>query len=210
MTFTLVSRPSVAFMIAANPQRRYRRVLIVHGFGASIDDHWFPWLAGATPGAERITLPEATAPVAETWISTVADAIGRLDPETAVVAHSLGCVTVAQAVRRVADSHDCLGLFVAVAPFVRALPTIGDPDLDAFIAGGLDTFIDINLASIRDLIERVEVVRSDNDPIVPTAASDQFAHALGADVHVVPGAGHFLAREGIDRLDIARDLLTRP
>ncbi|MFC6715354.1 RBBP9/YdeN family alpha/beta hydrolase [Branchiibius cervicis] len=197
-------------MIATNPQRRYRRVLIVHGFGASIDDHWFPWLADATPGAERIALPEATTPVAQTWISTVADAIGRLGPETAVIAHSLGCVTVAQAVRRVADSHDRLGLFVAVAPFAQALPTIGDPDLDAFIADGLDAFIDLDLASIQDLIERVEVVRSDNDPIVPPIASDQFAHAVGANVHVVPGAGHFLAREGIDQLDIAQDLLARP
>lgn len=197
-------------MIATNPQRRYRRVVIVHGFGASIDDHWFPWLAHATPGAERIALPVATTPAAETWISTVADAIGRLDPETAVVAHSLGCVTVAQAVRRVADSADRLGLFIAVAPFAQALPTIGDPDLDAFIADGLDAFIDMDLVSIQDLIERVEVVRSDNDPIVPPIASDQFAHALGADVHVVPGAGHFLAREGIEQLDIAQDLLARP
>lgn len=186
----------------------YSRILIVHGFGASIDDHWFPWLADAV-GAERVVLPHSDAPRAEEWVPLVADAIGVLSPDTAVVAHSLGCVTTAQAVRRVAGSGGQLGLFVAVAPFAVPLAPIGDPDLDAFIADGLADFVDLDLPALRPSLPRVEVLRSDNDPIVPAPSSDAFAADLGASVHVLPGAGHFLAREGVDRLEIVVDLLNR-
>lgn len=190
-------------MTVASP---YSRVLVVHGFGASIDDHWFPWLADAV-GAERLALPHSVAPRFDEWVPLVVDAIGALSPDTAVVAHSLGCVTTAQAVRRLAGSDAPLGLFVAVAPFAAPLAPIGDPDLDAFIADGLDEFVDIDLAAVRPSVGRTEVIRSDNDPIVPAAASDAFAAALDAPVHVLPGAGHFLAREGVDRLQLVADLL---
>lgn len=186
----------------------YRRILIVHGFGATPEDHWFPWLAD-TMGADRIALPHAQAPRAADWIPLVANAIGSLTPDTAVVAHSLGCISTVQAVRRLASAGGQLGCLVAVAPFAETLPAIGDPDLDSFIADGLDDFIDIDIElDASPSLRRVEVIRSDNDAIVPIAISERFAHALGAAVHVLPGAGHFLAGEGVATLESVRDLLT--
>ncbi|WOC12124.1 RBBP9/YdeN family alpha/beta hydrolase [Gordonia sp. MP11Mi] len=175
------------------------RTLIVHGFGAGIDDHWFRWLANETHG-DRLALPDARRPDADTWTSLVADALANSDEGTAVVAHSLGCVTVARALQQVSDVR--LGAFVAVAPFRRPLSgPFGDTELDCFIADGLDAFLaGTEVAAVRRRITRATVFASDDDPIVPSEASDEFAADLDVAVRVVPGAGHFLADDGVSTL----------
>lgn len=189
------------------PDNSWDRVIILHGFGAGIDDHWFGWLAGAVRGAERVVLPASDAPRFADWLPVVAAAIGTPTRRTAVVAHSLGCLTAVRALQRLAPGSGP-GAFVAVAPFAEPLLPIGDPGLDAFLVDGLPAFLDgLDLAAARAAIGRTVVLRSDADPIVPAAASDAFAAGLGAPVRVVPGAGHFLADEGIDRLPAALDAL---
>lgn len=63
-------------MNARAPLESFRRVLIIHGFGASCADHWFPWLAARLPQAECIALPDASAPRAAKWIAAVAESLG--------------------------------------------------------------------------------------------------------------------------------------
>ena len=183
------------------------RVIIVHGFGAGVDDHWFPWLADAV-GAERIALPESQNPREDQWTSALVSAFGTVDETTVIVAHSLGCVASVRALRAMLSPSDRLGGFVAVAPFARMLEPVGEPDLDAFIESGLPAFLSgIDVASVgRQIIGR-HVLRSDNDPVVDAAASDEFADLLGTTSLVVPGAGHFLADDGVTRLDAVARLV---
>ncbi|WP_169331482.1 RBBP9/YdeN family alpha/beta hydrolase [Gordonia soli] len=194
-----------------DPDRlQIERTVIVHGFGAGIDDHWFPWLADRLDRVDRVELPASSRPDAATWIPLVARAIGDLDERTAVVAHSLGCVTAAQAILRLARSVPAarLGVFVAVAPFADPLAESGLPDLDAFTADGLDAFLtDVDLRTVAAATVHTHVMRSDDDPIVSTAQSEEFAEALGAPVCVVPGAGHFLGSNGVTRLQPVLDIL---
>lgn len=195
---TTHDRPSVPF----------DRVVLVHGFGADIDAHWFGWLADEVPQTERVVLPDSGRPTANAWVPVVRDAIGTLEPTTAVVAHSLGCLTVVRAVQQLAGGEGDLGVFIAVAPFAEGLPPTGDPGLDAFAAGGLPHFLEgTRVELVRPRLGRVSVIRSDDDPLVPAAASDRFAELFGADRVVVPGAGHFLEVEGVTSLDPVVDLL---
>ncbi|GEE00509.1 hypothetical protein nbrc107696_09550 [Gordonia spumicola] len=183
------------------------RVIIVHGFGAGVDDHWFPWLAD-TVGAERIALPESKNPREERWTSTLVDAFGDVDEKTTIVAHSLGCIASIRALGATLSPDDRLGGFVAVAPFARMLRPVGEPDLDAFIESGLPDFVSgIDVAAVgRQIIDR-HVLRSTDDPVVDAAASDEFADLLGTSTLVVPDAGHFLADDGVTRLDEVRRLI---
>jgi len=108
-----------------------------------------------------------------------------------VVAHSLGCVTVLRHLAALPGAWR-LGTLVLVAGFIDPVP--GFPGLDAFVDGGID------LAPVRRYADRLVVLRSDDDPIVPTGHTDRLAGELGIAARVVPGAGHFLAEEGVRRL----------
>lgn len=198
-------------MTNESPAVPFDRVVLVHGFGADVDAHWFPWLADEVPQTERVVLPVPERPTPDAWIPLVRDAIGVLHARTAVVTHSLGGITALRAVQELAASDGVLGALVAVAPFAERLAPPGDPDLDRFVAEDLPGFLrGVDLAAVRDHLGRAQVIRSDNDPAVPAAASDRFAAELGASVTVVPGAGHFLDREGVTRLDPVISALREP
>lgn len=200
------------------------RLLIVHGFGASPQDHWFPWLAALRPGAERLALPEPLSPRAEAWVPLVVTALDRLGDGTAVVAHSLGNAAALQALRALADAGRPVRLraFVGVAPFISPVPATGDPQLDAFLGEGASGaeeqeewnapgaasrqapqhafYEGLDLQVLRPLLGSVHVLRSDDDPIVPPRLSDEVAAGLGVRAQVVTGAGHFLAEDGVREL----------
>lgn len=184
----------------------FDRVIVVHGFRASPQKHWFPWLAQTLPAAEVVALPDSASPSEPAWVGTVIEAIGTLDHRTAVVAHSLGCVTAVRAVARLAAEHapgsDArLGAFVAVSPFADPLTVTGDDGLDAFSAHGLAPFLDgVDLPATRPHLGRVTVIRSDDDPLVVPQLSDAFARGLDAPVQVVPGAKHFIEAHGVTQV----------
>ena len=204
----------------------FERVVVVHGFRASPQHHWFPWIADAAPGAEVVALPDSASPDAEAWVGSVARAIGSPGPGVAVVAHSLGCVTAVRAVQRLALEHTdasgitgaddrghgipALGAFVAVSPFSEPLTRTGDQGLDDFASTGLAPFLDgVDLDRVRPLLGEVTVIRSDDDPLVAPHLSDAFARGLGARTRVVAGARHFLAAHGVTEVPEVIEALTR-
>jgi len=192
--------------------RTPHRIVLVHGYGATPQDHWFPWLSRLGIPVDAPALPDPTAPRAEEWISRAAAAIGRTDARTVVVTHSLGGITALQALarlRRAGRAEEPLAGLVAVAPFARPLPPVGDPQLDAFLDRALPAFLEgFDPEPIRAVLGPVSVMRSDDDAIVPAAHSDDVAAALDGRTVVVPGAGHFLAEDGMRELPALAALLS--
>lgn len=196
---------------ATSAELPFDRIVVVPGFGAGPGDHWFPWLTRTLSGVDVLELPDPLSPDARAWIPLVAEAIGRPDARTAVVTHSLGGLTTLRALQDVATpGGPRLGALVAVAPFAGALATIGDPDLDTFVAEPLSGFLDgLDLDAAASVVGACAVIRSDDDPIVPAVASDRFARAIGAEVGIVDGAGHFLAEDGVTQLSAVLGALKR-
>ncbi|WP_280234863.1 RBBP9/YdeN family alpha/beta hydrolase [Nocardia cyriacigeorgica] len=176
-----------------------RRAVIVHGYGATPDDHWFGWLAHALGSsgiaAEVPMLPEADAPDRTRWASVIERTVGTPDAATAIVAHSLGALTVLRHLAGLPHPWS-LRRLVLVSGFLEPLPVL--PELDEFIEGGCA------VEGVRSSIGAVTVIRSDDDEIVPTAHTDRLAARLGVESVVVPGAGHFLADDGVTALEAAR------
>ncbi|WP_350348501.1 alpha/beta hydrolase [Agromyces sp. G08B096] len=172
-----------------------RRAVIVHGYGATPDDHWFGWLADRLTRAGTPTtvpaLPDPGSPSRERWAAATAEALGVPGPDLTVIAHSLGCLA---ALRHLASLREPwrLGALVLVSGFVDPLPAL--PSLDGFIGDGVD------VSAIRDRVESITVLRSDDDLIVPAEHTDRLAGLLGTSAQVVPGAGHFLASDGVTML----------
>lgn len=176
--------------------------MIIHGYMAGPQDHWFGWLAGQLE-AQGIstgvpTLPESSAPHRGTWGLAVGEAVGRPDEQTIAVGHSLGCLSILRHLQSL-DGPWRLGALVLVAGFLEPLPAL--PELDDYIADGCDT------TRLAGRIDKLVVVRSDDDPLVPAGHTDRLATALATRAHVVPGAGHFLADDGVTRLPVVMERL---
>lgn len=183
-----------------------RRVVVVHGYDAAPGSHWFPWLREQleADGVRTVLaeLPEPSYPEAGAWQEAVGRAVGDVDAHTHVVAHSLGCVTVLRHLARLPRPWE-LGGLVLVAGFTGRLAAV--PLLDGFLAG------DTDLTAVRASTRRRLVLRSDDDPTVPAAATEELAARLGARLQVVPGAGHFCAEDGVLRLPaVLEALVPRP
>ena len=183
------------------------RVILVHGFGAGPDDHWFPWLARTVRHVEVPQLPHPETPEASTWASTIAERIGT-SPDglagLAIVTHSLGGLTALRAIERVIACGSPVngdGQHLAALIAAQQLPPTGEAELDHFLVTGLNGFLDgASPGELRPFLGPTTVIHSDNDPLVPQAASRRFATAISADVVTVPGAGHFLASDGVTSL----------
>ncbi|GAA2255569.1 hypothetical protein GCM10010145_24670 [Streptomyces ruber] len=172
-----------------------RRATIIHGYGATPQDHWFGRLAEEL-GASGIpaavpALPEPADPDPGQWAEAVHAAVGVPDGSSFVVAHSLGCLAVLRHLRSLSGPWR-LGTLVLVSGFVDRLPAL--PRLDPFVGDGCD------LEGLGDRVDRLLVLRSDADPYVPPGHTDRLAALLGTCAEVIPGAGHFLASDGVTSL----------
>lgn len=172
-----------------------RRASIIHGYSASPEDHWFGWLAGQLDAVGIPTtvpaLPNPDQPDQVQWTEAVRAELGTLDENSIIVAHSLGCLTVLRYLRSLPEPWH-VGTLVLVSGFVDQLPAL--PELNAYIGDGCD------VEGLSDHIGRLAVIRSDSDPLVPVGHTDRLAELLGASVQEVPGAGHFLASDGVTSL----------
>ena len=188
---------------ASTPNDRLpARVIIVHGFRANVDAHWFPWLrdvlADRGIAATSVDLPLAESPNPADWEREVSLALGTPDEQTWIVGHSLGAVTSLRVLAAQLGEWR-LGGVVFVAGFTGRLDTL--PDLDDYLAD------DVDAERVAERISTRVVVRSDNDTLVPPAASDALARRLSAEVRVQPGAGHFLEADGMTSLPVVLDAL---
>ena len=175
-----------------------RRATIIHGYGAAPGDHWFGWLADrlhdAGIPASVPALPDPHAPEPDRWLRVVEAAVGTPDSGSVVVAHSLGCLAVLRHLGALATPWR-LGHLVLVSGFLDTLPAL--PVLDSFIGEGMDL---ARLAGLRSRIDRLTIIRSDEDRYVPVDHTDRLAALLGTSSLVVPDAGHFLAADGVTSL----------
>ncbi|MCT1367233.1 alpha/beta hydrolase [uncultured Kocuria sp.] len=183
---------------------RLQNVFIFHGYAATPDDHWFGWLAEELGRANmRVVvpaLPDSLTPDSSRWRKTIRSAVGGTDTSTVLIAHSLGCLAVLRHLASLTGAWR-LGHLVLVSGFLDPLPTL--PVLDEFIGVGCD------VTGLRDQIDEITVIRSDDDSIVPPSYSDRLADLLGVKSVVVPGAGHFLADDGYNKLHAAYDAVIR-
>lgn len=182
-----------------------RRASIIHGYVASPEDHWFGWL-GRQLEADGFSatiprLPSPQEPDAVQWAAAVRADIGVPDESSIIVAHSLGCLAVLRHLRSLPAGWR-LGSLVMVSGFVDPLPAL--PELDGFIGDGCD------VEGISAYVDQLTIIRSDADPLVPPAHTDRLAALLGTSAAVVPGAGHFLAADGVEALPEALEAIRSP
>ncbi|MDO8483199.1 MAG: alpha/beta fold hydrolase [bacterium] len=171
-----------------------RRVFLIHGWEGKPDNHWFPWLSWELKSrgfdVYALTMPHADAPKVSEWITAIKDAVGRPNPETYFVGHSLGCIATLRYFETLPKTAR-VGGAVYVAGFCGNL---GIPQVEEFYLLPLD------MEKAKSHCSKFVTIFSDNDSYVSMERSFEFQKALGAKAVLERGKGHFSKSEGVDAL----------
>lgn len=157
-------------------------VLILPGIGNSGPQHWQTLWEKANPDFVRVQQRDWDNPVCAEWVATLEAAVKKAGPRVVLVAHSLGCLTVA---------HWASGLHSpAAAALLVAVPDPNRPSCPTGISG-------YSLTPMQPLPFRSTVVVSTNDPIGSAEHAERLAQAWGSRVVNIGDRGHINADSGL-------------
>jgi len=164
------------------------RYLIVPGWQGSPDDHWQTHWQNSLPNSSRVEQADWLKPRREDWVGELQRAIAADSTPVILIAHSLGCITVAhwaelaprQSLQQVRGA-----LLVAPADVER-------PNCSPALR---------NFAPIPKQMMPfpTQVISSDNDSAVSTDRALELALGWGAEVGILSGAGHINVKSGHQR-----------
>ena len=167
-----------------------RQIFVLHGYSASIDDHWFLDLKHQIEDEHTtvtlIPFPDSEHPDVDAWQKVLDQQIPSVDEKTYFVAHSLGVITLLHFLQR--HDYQNIGGMILVSGF--SSPISDFSPLDAYIT---KSKVDTNY--FKDIKKKL-VYLSDNDDLVPPKLTIQLAKEIDAPYITVPNGGHFLGREG--------------
>ena len=176
-----------------------KKIYIIHGYTASAEKHWFPWLEKELTkiGIDciRLNMPDSDNPHCDKWLTYLENNI-RIDENTIVVGHSLGCIALLNFLAK--NYEKPLGA-IFVSGFYQPISTL--PELTPFS----------NLYAILPpcMPFKSYVIASLDDRIVPHTYSDELAKHLKTDYIRLPTGGHFLDREGITEFPLVLELIQK-
>lgn len=177
-----------------------KKVYIIHGYGATPDNHWFPWLKAILENqniaVDAVKLPKSHQPDFDLWQTTLAEHIGKPQKNDIFIAHSLGTISLLHYLSK--HKPMSIGGLILVSGFGRRLTklsTINGFNVDAYIDSA-----NLDLAAIRAMSPQIYSIISKNDFIVDPEESLKLAEQLHSKVISVPKGGHFLAQDGFRQL----------
>ncbi|HEY4219292.1 MAG TPA: alpha/beta hydrolase [Gemmatimonadaceae bacterium] len=179
-------------------QTAHPQVLIVPGWQNSGPAHWQSLWERDNPACSRVVQSNWDEPVPEDWIATLERAIAASSGKPVLVAHSLGCVTVAHW----AHQHD-RGAETRLAGALLVAPA----DVEESIAArSLEAFAPIPLTPFR--FPSI-LVGSHNDQYATFDRAAHLAAAWGAELVDAGRAGHINTDAGFGPWPAGEALLAR-
>ena len=153
-------------------------VVIVPGWRDSGPGHWQTLWADALTCVRRVVQDNWVSPTRKAWVERLRETIESTEEQVVLVAHSLGCITVAHLPETV---HDRIHAALLVAP--------ADPERRGVLA-------DFAPVPYQRLPYPSIVVASSNDPYCPARLAAMYAKAWGSDFVRLNDAGHINVDSG--------------
>lgn len=171
-------------------EKNMRQIFVLHGYSASIHDHWFldlkHQIEDEHTAVTLIPFPDSEHPNVDAWQKVLDEQIPNVNENTYFVAHSLGVITLLHFLQR--HNYQHIGGMILVSGFSGPLSDISP--LDTYIAKSK-----VDTSYFKDIKKKL-VYLSDNDDLVPPKRTVQLAKDIDAPYVIVPNGGHFLGREG--------------
>jgi predicted alpha/beta hydrolase family esterase len=161
------------------------RYLIVPGWQGSAEDHWQSHWQRSLPNSARVEQADWVTPKRQDWIAALELAVQASTGSVILIAHSLGCITVA---------HWAAQAPLASLRKVHGALLVAPADVERpACAPALRNFAPIP----RNLLPfPSQVVSSDNDAAVSAPRALELARDWGADAGILSGAGHINVKSG--------------
>jgi uncharacterized protein len=164
------------------------RYLIVPGWQGSADEHWQSHWQRSLPNSARVEQADWLNPKREDWVAELQRSIASDPRPTILIAHSLGCITVAHwAAQAPAELLGRVQGALLVAP--------ADVQRNNCPAA-LQNFAPIPQ---QPLPFPSQLVGSDNDSAASAARAIELARDWGSDVVILSSAGHINVQSGHQR-----------
>jgi uncharacterized protein len=188
-----------------------KKVYIVHGWGGSSDEAWFPWLKKELEAkgfeATVFAMPDTENPKIETWVKYLEDNIPNPDAETILIGHSIGCQTILKYLEKLPEGVK-VGKVIIVAPWYTLTEYTYEEypedkeEMREIARPWLET--PINEQKVLEHInEKVVCIFSDNDPYVALEENKKiFEEKYQAETIVEHDKGHFSGDDGITELPV--------
>lgn len=186
-----------------NQYLKNKKIIIIHGYTASPQKNWFPWLKvqleqlGASVFVPE--MPDTQAPNPMHWLQHLQDSQIKLDADTILIGHSLGCITLLRFLMAQQQQNPKVGGYILVSGFADEQQTL--PELKAH------TNFTLNYPYLKSVSNNKVSIISSNDTIVSPQSSITLADLLETNVITVENAGHFLDREGFNEFPLILNIL---
>lgn len=175
-----------------------KKVIIVHGWSGRPDCGWMSWLnkelssRGFEVIAERMPNPDT--PEIKSWIAKLKKIISKPDEDVYFVGHSIGCQTILRYLESLPEKTRVGGVvFVAGWLNLINLETQEEKDVSK---QWLET--PIKFEKIKNKINKLVTIFSDNDPWVPLSDSEIMKKELGAKIILEKNKGHYIENETLE------------
>ena len=159
-----------------------RPVLLVPGIGNSGPGHWQSLWQAKHADVARAMQPDWDHPVCDEWVENLDQVVGQVPAPPIVVAHSLGCLTVAHWAAR--SDRPCFAILLVAVPDPSGL--VFPKEATGFAAAP---------AALRKY--RVTVVSSDDDPYATMTYTEEQVAAWGAEHVCLSQRGHINTASGL-------------
>ncbi len=198
-----------------------KKVIIVHGWGFTPEDNWYPWLKGEL--IERgfdVVVPEMSetlVPHITVWVDNLREAVENSSEDMILIGHSIGCQTI---IRYLAETDrlnhfDKNGRPISKADLGKVILVAGWFQLDR---GVIDEEIKKYGQIVREVADEweqtpidfekaksncadISVLLSSNEPYGCVSENKKvFEEKLGATVTVLENSGHFTTDDGITEI----------
>jgi len=186
-----------------------KRVFIVHGWGATPESEWLPWLAKNLRergfAVEVPAMPDTDNPKIEAWVGHLASVVGKCDESTYFVGGSIGCQTIMRYLEKLPDDEKCGGV-VFVAPWITL--TGLESNEERFTSSPWVT-TPIDFEKVKNNAGEIIAIFSDNDPFVPKENWKIFSEKLGTENIIEKKMGHFSDDDGVKELPVALEAVLK-
>ena len=185
-------------------------VFLFHGAYGNGEENWFPWLkeqlqsVGGVVYVPRFPTPEGQS--LDNWMEVFKRFEKFVDSDTIFVGHSIGCAFVLDVLEKLKKRIRAAYL---IAPFINDLP---DPKNEVNHINCTFYKKKFDWHAIKNGCPEFHAIASDNDPYVPPKDAEKVSKALGVELTIIEGAGHFNKKAGYTQfpqlLDMIEDTLT--
>lgn len=164
------------------------RYLIVPGWQGSPDEHWQSHWQRSLPNSQRVEQADWLSPDRAAWVEELNRAVAAHTTPVILIAHSLGCVTVA---------HWAASAPVELLRRVHGALLVAPADVERpACPEALKGFAPIP----RELLPfPSQLVGSDNDAAASAARAIELARDWGAETAILSGVGHINVKSGHQR-----------